>query len=84
MGPLYLTYITPSEALAEPEWLKLMTETPWLKWADWNWFAETDLLKLTDWNQLSETVWLTLTDQGGPLEPLFLFYVDLNMTILLS
>ena len=62
MGPLSLTYITTSDALAETEWLKQMTETPWLKWADWNWLAETNWLKPTFWNWLTETVWLKLSD----------------------
>ena len=70
MGPLSLslTYITASDALTETDLLKLMTQTPWLKWADWNWLAET---------KLTETVWLTLTNQGGPLEPLILFFLFL-------
>ena len=62
MGPHFLTYITASDALTETDLLKLMTETPWMKWADWNWLAETKWLKPTclfDWQKLSD--WHSLT-----------------------
>ena len=53
MGPLSFTYITAYDALTETDLLKLLTETPWLKWADWNWLVETN--------------WLTETNQGNSL-----------------